>query len=133
MTDKLPKKIKVGAVDYTTHLLNSTDRAQLGVCLYNHQRIYLSPNMKHQVASDTLLHEVLHAIWSESGLDHIPDLNEETVVRALATWLRLVIRDNPEFVKFIVNSKSMWPYGPTNDPDKEAGWHFGPKDEEDDD
>ena len=34
-----PKKIKVGAVDYTVHLLSPKDKGQYGVCLYEHQRI----------------------------------------------------------------------------------------------
>ena len=89
--------------------------------------------MMHQQASDTLLHEVMHAIWSESGLDHIPDLNEETVVRTLATWLRIVFRDNPDFTKFVINSKSAWTHGPKGDPEKQAAWHLGSKDDEEDD
>lgn len=136
MKGKVPKKIKIGAVDYTVHALNKTDRNQYGVCLYDHQRIYLSQNMLHQQASDTILHEVLHAIWSEAGLDHIPDLNEETIVRTLATWLRIVFRDNPDFAKFVLNAKNMWEYGPKTDPDKAANWLTGSltsQDEEEDD
>jgi len=128
-----PKKIKVGAVDYTVHLLEPKDVAQYGVCLYEHQRIYLSRNMLHQQASDTLLHEVMHAIWNESGLDHLPDLNEETVIRTMATWLRTVIVDNPDFAKFVLNAKSTWKYGPKGNPDAKASWHLGSKDEEEDD
>ena len=123
MSRELPKTIKIGAVDYTVHMLDKKDRSQYGVCLYDHQRIYLSQNMKHQQASDTLLHEVLHAIWSEAGLDHIPDLNEETIVRSLATWLRIVLRDNPDFARFVLNAKTAWKYGPTSDPDKIASWN----------
>jgi len=118
-----PKKVKVGGIEYTVHMLDKKDRGQYGVCLYDHQRIYLSQNMKHHQASDTLLHEVLHAIWSESGLDYIPDLNEETVVRTLATWLRLVLVDNPDFARFVLNAKTAWKYGPTSDPDKIASWN----------
>ena len=120
MKGKTPKKLKIGAVDYTTHLLPAGTKDQYGACVYTHQRIYLSPEMLHQQASDTLLHEVIHAIWSEAGLDHIPDLNEETIVRTMATWLRMIIRDNPSFVQFITNSEEMWSYGPKSNPDKEA-------------
>jgi hypothetical protein len=133
MKNRTPKKIKVGPVDYTTHMLDAKDVQQLGVCLYSHQRIYLTPNMKHQNASDTLLHEVLHAIWNESGLDHIIDLNEETIVRTFATWLRMVVTQNPQFLEFIVDSEFMWPFGPKHDPDKEAAFLFSPKDKDDTD
>lgn len=131
--DKTPRKLKIGAIDYTVHLLDPKDKGQYGVCLYDHQRIYLTPNMKYQQASDTMLHEVLHAIWSEAGLDHIPDLNEETIVRTLSTWLRIVLTDNPDFARFIMNAKNMWAYGPAGDPDKQAAWHLGSKDDEEDD
>lgn len=131
--NKLPKKIKVGAVDYTVHTLSPKDKGQYGVCVYEHQRIYLTPNMLHQQASDTLLHEVMHAIWSEAGLDHIPDLNEETIIRTMATWLRIVLRDNPDFAKFIVNAKGMWTHKPLGDPDKQAAWHLGAKNDEEED
>jgi len=114
------KKLKVGAVDYTVHLLPKELRNQYGACVYEHQKIYLSPIQTHQQVSDTMLHELLHAIWNESGLEYQPQLEQETVVRTLATWLRIVFRDNPELVKFILNSKSQWPYGPTTDPVKEA-------------
>lgn len=129
----MPKKVKVGAVDYTIHLLDPKDKGQYGVCLYEHQRIYLTPNMKHQQASDTLLHEVMHAIWSESGLDHIPDLNEETIIRTMATWLRMVFTHNPDFTRFVVNAKNSWAYGPKGNPDTQAAWHLGNKTDEEED
>ena len=118
--NNMPKKVKVGAVGYTVHMLDKKDKVQYGVCIYDHQRIYLSQNMKHQQASDTLLHEVLHAIWNEAGRDHIPELNTETVVRTMATWLRMVIVDNPDFARFIVNAKGSWAHGPTTNPDEVA-------------
>jgi len=130
VTKIMPKKVKVGAIDYTVHLLNPKDKGQYGVCLYEHQRVYLTPNMMHQQASDTMLHEIMHAIWSEAGLDHIPDLNEETIIRTMATWLRIVFIDNPDFARFVVNAKPMWPYGPSGNPDKQAAWHLGSKDDE---
>lgn len=114
------KKIKVGAVDYQVKILPPDKDAQYGACVYSHQIIYLSPNQLNQSASDTILHEVLHAIWHESGIEHNDIIVEETVVRTLATWLRIVFTDNPELVKFIVNSKTQWPYGPKSNPLKEA-------------
>ena len=114
------KHIKVGAVDYTVHLLPKKIENQYGACVYEHQKIYLSPRQTHQQVSDTLLHEVLHAIWNEAGLEYSQELEQETIVRTLSTWLRIVFTDNPELVKFILNSKTKWPHGPTSDPVKEA-------------
>lgn len=113
-------KVKIGPVDYEIKIFPERIKNQYGACVYAHQIIYLSQDMKHQVASDTLLHEVLHAIWHEAGIEHNEILIEETVVRNVATWLRMVFVDNPQLVKFILNSKKEWPYGPTSDPVKEA-------------
>lgn len=132
MKDNTPKNIKIGAVDYTIHKLSVKDNSQYGACIYRHQRIYLTPNMTHQQASDTLLHEVMHAIWNEAGLEHIPDLNEETIIRTMATWLRMVIVDNPDFAEFITNAKLLWGHKPVGNPDKEAAWKFKPDDEDED-
>ena len=114
------KSINIGAITYKVKMLPDTTDNQLGACVFKHQTIYLSPNQLHQSASDTLLHEVLHAIWYESGLEYADVLVEETVVRTLSTWLRIVIETNPEFVKFINNSKTQWPYGPKSNPLKDA-------------
>ena len=133
MRNKTPKKVKVGPIDYTIHMQDVRDVEQLGCTLYAHQRIYLSPNMLHQNASDTLLHEVLHAIWNEAGLDHIIDLEEETIVRTMATWLRMVITTNPQFLAFITDSSLMWPCGPKHDPGKEASFLLSSKGKEEDD
>jgi hypothetical protein len=133
MSNNYPKKLKIGAIDYTVHLLEPKEVEQYGVCLYEHQRIYLSRNMLHQQASDTLLHEVLHAIWNEAGLDHIPDLNEETIVRTMSTWLRIVFVNNPNFAKFVLNAEDSWNYGPKGNPDLKASWHLSSKDEEEED
>jgi hypothetical protein len=114
------KKVKIGATDYQVKILPTDKDNQYGACVYSHQIIYLSPNQLHQSASDTLLHEVLHAIWHEAGIEHNEIIVEETVVRNVSTWLRIVFTDNPELVKFIVNSKNLWPYGPTSDPLKDA-------------
>lgn len=110
------KKIKIGPVDYAIKMLPKDTTDQYGACVYDHQIIYLSPNQLHQGASDTLLHEVLHAIWHEAGIEHNEIIVEETVVRTLSTWLRIIFRDNPALVKFIVDSEKEWPHKPTTDP-----------------
>ena len=113
-------KVKVGAVDYDIKLLPSREEEIYGSCVYQHQLIYLTPNMLHQQASDTLLHEVMHAIWREAGLDHYKDLDEEDIIRTMATWLRIVIVNNPQFATFIVDASKLWNHKPKSDPDKVA-------------
>jgi len=37
-----------------------------------------------------------------------PDLHEETIVRSFATWLSLVLRDNPKLAEFILDPNRYW-------------------------
>ncbi len=115
-----PQKIKVGQVDYTVHLFPETHDATYGVCLPDHQRIYLSVNQTWQQAGNTLLHEVMHAVWHQSGLNCIDNPTEENVVNIMSTWLHLVLNDNPDFADFILNAESRWSHRPVTDPDADA-------------
>jgi len=115
-----PAKIRIGQADYTVHMFPETHDATYGVCLADHQRIYLSPNQTWQQAGNTLLHEVMHAIWHQSGLNCIDAPTEENVVNIMATWLHLVMTVNPDFAEFVLNAEKHWEYAPTGDPDAEA-------------
>ena len=50
---------------------------------------------------DTLLHEVMHAILHCQGRENGAE-TEETYVRALATGLLMVLRQNPKFVVYLM-------------------------------
>jgi len=105
---KLPKTIKIGPYEYEIRLFPDSTTSDYGACVYNHQTIFLSANQHAERAGDTLLHEVLHAIWDVSGFDVQPDLHEETIVRSFATWLSLVLRDNPKLAEFILDPNRYW-------------------------
>lgn len=51
---------------------------------------------------DTVLHEVLHAIRQSQGREYGGEV-EEDYVRSLATGLTVVLRDNPEFAKWLIS------------------------------
>lgn len=56
--------------------------------------------------ANTVLHEVLHAVWDERGLDQDalaedPGRLEEVVVNAMANGLSALIRDNPDLVPWL--------------------------------
>jgi hypothetical protein len=107
-----PTEIKIGAVDYTV-VVESGVSDEFGSCDTVTQTIILSANQTAQAVSDTLLHEVLHAIWTESGLFMIKRPDEETIVRTTSTWLRMVLRDNPHVAAFIFDATGLWPHRPT--------------------
>lgn len=49
---------------------------------------------------DTLIHEMLHAIWAQMTLTDIDDALEERIVRAMGTGLAGVIADNPKLLDY---------------------------------
>lgn len=53
--------------------------------------------------ADTIVHEVLHAVWwlMDIGLSN----QEEHVVRKLATGLTLVLKDNPQLLAYLSGPK----------------------------
>jgi hypothetical protein len=101
-------KIKVGPVTYDVKFLPAQVKDKYGLCMYNKKIIYLNRNMHHSTASDTLLHEVLHAIWHEASIEQAPIVEQEFIVNTTSTWLTMVLKDNPWLAKFILNSKPFW-------------------------
>lgn len=56
----------------------------------------------------TLMHELLHAIISEAGLQDVLDGNqEERVVKRMAPILRQVLKDNPRVYTFLTGRR-LW-------------------------
>lgn len=59
------------------------------------QKIYLKPGLTKQLKEETLIHEVLHAIFWQTGLDaEFDDNQEEKIVSTLAHGLYQVFKDN---------------------------------------
>lgn len=78
---------------------------RVGSCDNIHQIITIDGNQSLVEEADTVLHEVLHAIFytMKIGLDLD---TEEKCVSALATGLIGVIQDNPEWAQWIIENKS---------------------------
>ena len=71
-----------------------------GQCNTQQGSIYVCTDDHPLTVLDTLLHEILHAIWHEYGLaDREP---EEHAVLMLATGLTQVLYDNPKLAADIV-------------------------------
>lgn len=113
----VPSIVKIGAVDYTIILDNKFDD-EYGSCLPHMQEIVICKNQTAQSAADTMLHEIMHAIWNESGLFMMKRPDEETIVRTMSTWVRMVLRDNPHVAAFIYDAQEYWPFQPSVLPDR---------------
>lgn len=95
-------KLRIGYRQYTVVPMDQTEAAEkdaLGTCNRHTGIIKVAPQNKNGPSpgddlADTLLHEVLHAIWHERGL---PGDDEEDCVTGLAHGLIAAMRDNPAF------------------------------------
>lgn len=68
-----------------------------GTTVHSSQTINVEPTITQVHSEQTLLHEVLHAIWASMALRHIVDMNkdkEEHIVSALANGFYHVLKDN---------------------------------------
>ena len=74
--------------------------AAAGLC-DNQKMIITIMDEQHPVEElDTVIHELLHAIWHHMSMgEHLPE--EEVLVRKTAGGLTQVLLDNPIFIKYI--------------------------------
>ncbi|NIV31652.1 MAG: hypothetical protein GWN58_19835, partial [Anaerolineae bacterium] len=73
-----------------------------GKTLCHKALILVDPTQDFQQLQDTLLHEVVHAVYSEMGLtNEIKDELEETIVQRMSTGILQVLKANPGFTKLI--------------------------------
>jgi hypothetical protein len=104
----LPKKVNILGKIYTITPdtiigADNTDLAS-GLCQPWKCAIRVATGQHPQQERDTVLHEVMHGIFSETALtmDFKEDEDEEKIVRRLTTGLLQVLRENPELTKFIL-------------------------------
>ncbi|KKL51030.1 hypothetical protein LCGC14_2299560 [marine sediment metagenome] len=64
--------------------------------------ITIDPTLAEQIIRDTLLHECLHAVWIDAGLDEMESLTEEQIVNTLTPRLVSMMRVNPELMDYML-------------------------------
>lgn len=74
-----------------------------GCLSYKDQTIYLASNQQSDITADTLLHEVLHAIWSTVGGWAYTEADEERIVSMLSGTLLDTLRRNKELTRYLFN------------------------------
>jgi hypothetical protein len=106
---KPPKEIKVGAFTYKTRfdLEACIAAGTTGFCLPDQSLLIITPANSSDAMRDTVLHEILHGVWNQTGLkikypDGDPDSPGEDIIFQLTPRLMALLRDNPEFVKFLM-------------------------------
>lgn len=106
----LPTAVKVGYQRYRIDLMSEEERrnsgGKLGSCDHLRSVIKLSDHLAGPEAVNTLLHEVMHAIWWVWSIGE--ETAEERGVTNITNGLCCVIADNPDFCKWLsrnLNSK----------------------------
>jgi len=97
---KLPKKIIIGSAIYDVEHLDvheAIGRSISGEILYGGGKIRVGPYGDHSNVLNTLVHEILHGVYQEYGLE-----NTEQIVQPAANGLTTIFRDNPKLLKFMI-------------------------------
>lgn len=108
--EAMPSSIDVGPFMYTVESdeldLLRTSKAEheilLGHCDEAKLQILVDLEQAAGQLRDTLLHEALHAVFAQLGLDdELGQAKEEMVIRRLSPALLALLRRNPQLVSFL--------------------------------
>lgn len=87
--------IKISGIDYSVDGFDTdVDRNLMGRLSYDTAQIYIRNDLPIDKKMETLLHEVLHAVYMNAGLQ--PGDEEEKVVTALSSGLYQFLKDNKD-------------------------------------
>lgn len=98
---KMPESVETGPFLYRVHLSEIALDGYNGGTNFNNRVIAIDGNITLDGQRETLLHEVLHCTLDLTGLRSMGKDEEENLVASLSPWLLMVLRDNPELVKFL--------------------------------
>ena len=106
---KLPEKVLIDDAVYTVSSASPYELQKqmlspdniIGACNYNNQTIKISDSINEGHIKVTLLHEIIHAILSERGLNE--QCCDEMLVDNMAHALRMLAKHNPELIKEILS------------------------------
>lgn len=97
---KLPERVRVGYADYDV-LAKDADWSSSSQRAGEHRaldhKMMVATNYNDVEMANTLIHEVLHALWHKMNLGE--SVNEEDCVTTLANGLTQVWRDNPDLIR----------------------------------
>jgi hypothetical protein len=99
--DLRPSHVRVLGRNYAL-LFDHDDPDECGKCEVPDHEINIRDGMPPVEEADTVLHEIMHAVWEHMDIGH--RRVEESVVRKLATGLTQVFQDNPALVQYLVDA-----------------------------
>lgn len=102
---KRPSSIRVGAWPFKIirHKGFSSQTDNLGTCGTDTQQIVIDADLGPDVEKATVIHEALHGALSQTVFAaRWSKDEEEDVVRTLDPFIYGLMRDNPEFVRWVM-------------------------------
>lgn len=94
----IPSKLRIGGLDWTVEFNKerTDDDNAHGITHLRTQKIYLSPEDTVQKQEQTLIHEMMHALWWQAGLTEREGIKkaEEELITSLSFGVYQVLRDN---------------------------------------
>ena len=95
---QIPKKVRIGGIDYIVKFIpNPCTGNSLCYGIFDSEKCVIELNSERELTHDrlcqTFLHEILHAVAHNQGVDGDDD---ERMVTAMGRGLFQVIQDNPK-------------------------------------
>lgn len=104
-------QIKIGARIYTVREQDGEENSVFkeheeayGYIEYPTSQIFIRSDLETSFRNETLIHEILHGLLDNTGLDEI---NTDQITKALAPRLYAFLVDNPDFLKTILALKKL--------------------------
>ena len=94
-----PKKIRIGPNDVEVEYV-SLNGELFGDYSFINNLIRVDKTLRGGPLVDTMIHEMLHAIWRLGQLKDVKE-TEERAVSVTASYLAQIIRDNPELIAWL--------------------------------
>lgn len=110
---KRPRRVKVGAFWYSIEYSKQVEDRCIGICYHHAKRIRVQSDLSRRMLAQTVLHEIMHAIYYEFGLTNSEQadadnaagmVHEEAAVNGLSIGMMQVLVDNPGFRRFLVEA-----------------------------
>lgn len=98
----MAETVKIGTRTYTIKYQGTVVDDCLGICYKDKRKIVIQTGQRPKTEFDTVLHEILHAIWHERKLEQTDEI-EEKIVSGVASGLTNFFKQNPEFTENLMS------------------------------
>jgi|SRR3990172_3263931 len=95
-----PQTLRIGGVEYKILYPLEIKGKLMGECDHDKSLILISQDQSQVMIQSTLLHEAIH-----TSAHHIDWKPREDTVRKIEKMIFALIRDNPEFVKWLLEKE----------------------------